>query len=84
MGSRCYDLTLPPFSDQLMLYIIGILSNLGIAAYGAGLSASMRRDIGAMYASFITKAGAFGEDGMDLMIREDGWSNLRHLKTEID
>ncbi|TDK60716.1 DUF3231 family protein [Bacillus salipaludis] len=62
------DSTIPPFSDHLMLYIIGILSNLGVATYGAGLSATMRRDISAMYASFITKAGAFGEDGMDLMI----------------
>lgn len=60
--------TIPPFSDQLMLYIICILSNLGMVAYGAGISASMRRDISAMYASFITKAGAFGEDGLDLMI----------------
>jgi Protein of unknown function (DUF3231) len=57
-----------PFSDQLMLYVIGILSNLGIAAYGMGLSTTMRRDISAMYANFLTKTGAFGEDGMNLMI----------------
>jgi hypothetical protein len=60
--------TVAPFSDQLMLFIIGILSNLGIAAYGAGLSTTMRRDISAMYANFLTKTGAFGEDGMNLMI----------------
>lgn len=57
-----------PFSDQFMLFIIGILSNLGITTYGAGLSATMRRDISAMYANFLTKTGAFGEDGMNLMI----------------
>jgi hypothetical protein len=62
------DSTVAPFSDQLMMFIIGILSNLGIAAYGAGLSTTMRRDISAMYANFLTKTGAFGEDGMNLMI----------------
>jgi hypothetical protein len=61
-----------PFSDQLMLFIVGILSNLGIMSYGAGLSTSMRRDLSAMYGNFITKTGAFAEDGMDLMI-ERGW-----------
>jgi Protein of unknown function (DUF3231) len=51
-----------------MLYVIGILSNLGMAAYGAGLGTTMRRDISAMYANFLTKTGAYGEDGMNLMI----------------
>lgn len=60
--------TSAPFSDQLMLFIIGILSNLGISAYGAGLSTTMRRDINAMYANFITKTAAFSEDGLQLMI----------------
>lgn len=62
------DSTVAPFSEQLMLYVIGILSNLGMAAYGAGIATTMRRDIGAMYANFLTKTGAFGEDGMNLMI----------------
>ncbi|MFJ5760365.1 DUF3231 family protein [Neobacillus sp. NPDC093182] len=60
--------TVAPFSEQLMLYVIGMLSNLGMAAYGAGLATTMRRDISAMYANFLTKTGAFGEDGMNLMI----------------
>ena len=64
--------TTAPFSDQLMLFIIGILSNLGMLTYGTGLSATMRRDISAMYANFIVKAGTLGEDGMNLMI-ERGW-----------
>lgn len=62
------DSTVAPFSDQLMLFIIGILSNLGMAGYGTGISTTMRRDISAMYANFLTKTGAFGEDGMNLMI----------------
>jgi hypothetical protein len=60
--------TVAPLSDQLMLFIVGILSNLGIMSYGAGLSTSMRRDLSAMYANFITKTAGFAEDGMDLMI----------------
>lgn len=64
--------TVAPLSDQLMLYIVGIFSNLGMLTYGAGLSATMRRDISAMYANFLAKAGAYGEDGINLMI-ERGW-----------
>lgn len=64
--------TSPPFSDQLMLYIVGALSNIGIAAYGSGISTSMRRDIVSMYLGFMSKAGAYGEDGMNLMI-ERNW-----------
>jgi len=60
--------TVAPFSEQLMLYIIAMLSNIGMASYGAGLSTTMRRDISAMYANFLTKSGAFGEDGMNLLI----------------
>ncbi|WP_042356842.1 DUF3231 family protein [Bacillus rubiinfantis] len=63
--------TVAPFSDQLMLFIIGILSNLGISAYGAGLSTTMRRDISAMYANFLTKTGTYGEDGVNLMIKRN-------------
>lgn len=62
------DSTVAPFSEQLMLYVIGMLSNIGMAAYGVGLSTTMRRDISAMYANFLTKTGAFGEDGMNMMI----------------
>ncbi len=64
--------TTSPFSDQLMLYIVGTLSFLGVAAYGTGISTSMRRDIISMYLGFMSKAGAFGEHGMDLMI-ERNW-----------
>ncbi|MCH1624212.1 DUF3231 family protein [Ferdinandcohnia quinoae] len=64
-----------PFSDQLMLYIVGELSNLGIAAYGNGIATSMRRDIASMYLGFMSKTGAYGEDGLNLMI-ERNWMEL--------
>ncbi|AGT32929.1 hypothetical protein M493_13440 [Geobacillus genomosp. 3] len=62
------DSTKPPFSDQLMMAVINALSAIGTAEYGAAMAASLRRDIIALYASLITKAGAFTEDGVNMMI----------------
>lgn len=64
--------TTAPFSDQLMLFIIGTLSNVGISLYGTAMSTSMRHDVGALYANFIRKAAPYGEDGLNLQI-ERGW-----------
>lgn len=64
------DSTIAPFSDQLMMYATGMLSNIGIAAYALGISSSMRRDIGAMYSDFIGRTAAYGEDGMEMMIEK--------------
>lgn len=61
-----------PFSGKMMLYMVGEVTNLGIAAYGAGIGASMRRDISSMYLGFLSKTGTYGEDGLNLMI-ERGW-----------
>ncbi len=61
-----------PFSDQLMLFVIGTLSNVAISLYGTAMSTSMRHDVGALYANFIRKAAPFGEDGLNLQI-ERGW-----------
>lgn len=62
----------PPYSDQLMLFVVGILSQLGIAAYGMALSLSMRRDVGALYSGFILRALTYSEDGAQMII-ERGW-----------
>jgi hypothetical protein len=66
------DSTDAPYSDRLMLFVVGILSQLGIAAYGMALSLSMRRDVGAMYSGFILRALAYSEDGAQMII-ERGW-----------
>jgi hypothetical protein len=66
------DSTDPPYSDQLMLFVVGILSQVGIAAYGMALSLSMRRDVGALYSSFILRALTYSEDGAQMII-ERGW-----------
>nr|WP_290912594.1 DUF3231 family protein [Anoxybacillus sp.] len=66
------DSTVAPFSEQLMLFLINTLSGVGIAMYGQALSLTMRRDLAALYAAFMAKAGAYAEDGVNLMI-ERGW-----------
>jgi hypothetical protein len=75
------DSTTAPFSDQFMLFIVGILSNLGITAYAAGLSSTMRRDISAMYANFIAKTGAYAEDGLELMIERNWMEQPPQMKS---
>ncbi|EKN70472.1 hypothetical protein BABA_05481 [Neobacillus bataviensis LMG 21833] len=72
--------TVAPFSDQLMLFVMAALSNLGMLTYGSGLSVTMRRDISAMYANFIIKAGAFGEDGLNLMIERRWMEQPPHFE----
>ncbi|WP_079504728.1 DUF3231 family protein [Mesobacillus jeotgali] len=64
--------TNPPYSDQLMLFVVGILFQLGVAAYGLALSMCMRRDVGALYSSFILRALTYSEDGAQMII-ERGW-----------
>ena len=66
------DSTDAPYSDQLMLFVVGILSQLGIAAYGMALSMSMRRDVGVLYSGFLARSLAYSEDGAQMII-ERGW-----------
>ena len=70
--STVSDSTDAPYSDRLMLFVVGVLSQLGIAAYGVALSLSMRRDVGAMYSSFILRALTYSEDGAQMII-DRGW-----------
>lgn len=70
--STVSDSTIAPYSDRLMLFVIGVLSQLGISAYGIALSLSMRRDVGALYSSFIVRALTYSEDGAQMII-ERGW-----------
>jgi hypothetical protein len=66
------DSTTAPFSEQLMTSIVNSLSAIGIATYGSSMSMCFRHDLVAFYSSYIVKAGAYGEDGLNLMI-ERGW-----------
>ncbi|MCP8967805.1 DUF3231 family protein [Ectobacillus ponti] len=59
-------------SDRLILCMVSGIANAGMSEYGFSMSVSMRRDLGALYAGFVTKAAAYGEDGLNLLI-ERGW-----------
>lgn len=64
--------TVAPFSDKLMMFITSSLSAIGIGNYGLALGASFRRDIAGHYTRFLTEAGLYAEDGVELMI-SNGW-----------
>nr|WP_239585895.1 DUF3231 family protein [Bacillus mesophilus] len=66
------DSTEAVFSDRFMMMLVNTISALGISMYGAALGASMRKDLLLLYGSFISKAGTFAEDGVNLLI-EKGW-----------
>jgi Protein of unknown function (DUF3231) len=64
--------TLSPFSDKLMLAHKIEMFSMKIRNIGNALSLNGRRDLGGMYAKFLTDVGLFVEDGANIMI-EQGW-----------
>jgi hypothetical protein len=64
--------TIAPYSDKLMMFLIGAVSALGIANYGGSLSMSLRHDLAARYSRLIAEAGTYAEDGACIMINH-GW-----------
>lgn len=64
--------TFSPFSDRLMLFHKIDMFSMKIRTYANALSLNGRRDLGMMYAKFITDVGRFVEDGANIMISE-GW-----------
>ncbi|UII57739.1 DUF3231 family protein [Cytobacillus spongiae] len=61
----------PPFSDKLMLFLIGSLNATTIGNYGLGMAASMRKDINLNYGRLLAEVGQYAEDSAKLMIRFD-------------
>ncbi|WP_257348048.1 DUF3231 family protein [Pseudalkalibacillus decolorationis] len=72
VASEVTDSTVSPFSDKLMMFHVSVLVASGIAQYGAGISASPRRDLGAMYTRLMAETGKYSEDGANIMI-DNGW-----------
>jgi len=60
--------TVAPFSDKLMLFHVVLLNQVGIAAYGTALSASMRKDLQASYMRLVAEIGQYAADGANLLI----------------
>jgi len=63
--------TIAPFSDKLMLHHTNLLNQLGMAAYGTAMSASMRKDIHACYVRLATEIALYGLDGANILIQNN-------------
>lgn len=68
-GMGVTESKIAPFSDKLMLSLISFLDAYGLVTYGLSLSESTRRDLFAQYTKIISNIGAYGEDGINLMIK---------------
>ena len=64
--------TISPFSDKLMLAHKIEMFSMKIRSYGNATSLNGRRDLGGMYAKFLTDIGLYVEDGANIMI-DQGW-----------
>ncbi|ULT59457.1 DUF3231 family protein [Neobacillus drentensis] len=64
--------TIPPFSERLILFVIGSANSIAVSTLGDALSVSMRKDIVAHYSLFIAEVMQYGDEGQKLLI-ERGW-----------
>ncbi|RPF50098.1 DUF3231 family protein [Aquisalibacillus elongatus] len=67
--SEVTDSTSYVYSDRKMMFYSTALIALSITYYGAGLAASPRRDVGAVYSRLITELMKYADDGAKLMIK---------------
>jgi hypothetical protein len=64
--------TEPPYSEKLMMFLVGAISAIGIANLGGSLSLTLRHDIALLYWTMLNKIGSYAEDGASIMIK-NGW-----------
>jgi len=64
--------TVSPFSDKLMMYLLGFLFQTSVAYYGTALATSMRPDIATHYTRIIAEDLKEGKDWANIMIK-NGW-----------
>ncbi|WP_096199712.1 DUF3231 family protein [Bacillus sp. FJAT-45350] len=69
--SHVTESQIPPFSDKLMLFHATEIGAMGVAAYGSGLSVSLRRDLTATYGRLIIESGKYLEDGANITIDKE-------------
>ena len=67
--SEVTDSTVAPFSDKLMMQHTTTLTAVSMGNYGLALGSSTRVDIAADYMRLMAEVGQFGEDGVQLMIK---------------
>lgn len=63
------DSTIPPFSDKLTLFHMGILSATGTGNYATAAAASQRTDLILNYERLSLEIAQYAKDGADLMIK---------------
>lgn len=68
-GMAVTDSTAAPFSDKLMLSLIANTNSYAFSAYGLSLGESTRRDLFSKYTKIMTDIGKYGEDGINLLIK---------------
>jgi hypothetical protein len=66
------DLTVPPFSDRLILFLISTTTSTGISLLGYVLSVSTRKDLATHYVKLMTEIMNYGREGLNLLIQR-GW-----------
>ncbi|NRD80044.1 DUF3231 family protein [Bacillus sp. BRMEA1] len=57
------------FSDKLMMFQVTSLTAINIAAYGASISTSLRKDLGGHYTRLMAEIIDYATDGIKLMIK---------------
>lgn len=78
--SEITDLTVAPFSDRLMLFKMVVLTGTVSTKYGIALSTMMRRDLGLHFLRLRTELLKYGEDSLNLMIKNEYLDQLPMAK----
>jgi hypothetical protein len=66
------DITVPIFSEKLMMFMVTLTINAGMGNYGVAASASMRMDVASNYFRMALETGRLGKSGADIMVKY-GW-----------
>lgn len=78
--SEITDSTVAPFSDRLMLFKMTFLTENISVNYGVALSTMMRRDLGLHFIRLRTELLKYGEDSLNLMIKNEYLDQLPMAK----
>lgn len=63
------DITIPIFSDKLIMFHVSAMIAAGVGNYGVAMGASPRRDIALKYATLIPEIALYAEDGANILIK---------------
>jgi hypothetical protein len=70
--SEVTNVTTAPFSNKLIMFHTGVLTQTAVAFYGAAHAVSMRRDLATQYTRLTMEMEQYGEDGANILIN-NGW-----------